>query len=394
VDATGIVYEGNTALSGLYEVANAPLFTYNDSYFGEVIVGGPMHSVLSLSRETVAVVIRILGGEKAGNIKIAASGYATPIFDWRLMQRWGISESRLPPGSQIYFREPSVWDQYKLPILGIIVAILAQSVLISWLIYEQRRRSLAELRSRNALAELANMNRLATAGQLSASIAHEINQPVTGIVLRASAALRWLPEDMPNAQKVRGVLTEIIGAGERATEIITSIRAMFNKDSRAKVVPINLNNLINTVLVLLRVDLQKDGVSVETQLDEQLPPVKGDAVQLQQVILNLMVNAADAMRDVQPRVLKVQTSRSPSGMVRVSIEDTGTGISVPDRERIFDPLFTTKASGMGMGLSICRGIIESHGGRIWVSPGVNSGSIFQFELPTKSADASVGLMAA
>ena len=162
-----------------------------------------------------------------------------------------------------------MWDQYKLPILGIIAAILAQSGLISWLIYEHRRRSLAEVRSRNALAELANMNRLATAGQLSASIAHEINQPVTGIVLRASAALRWLPEDMPNAQKVRGVLTEIIGAGERATEIITSVRAMFNKDSRAKVVPINLNNLINTVLVLLRVDLQKDGVSVETQLDEQ-----------------------------------------------------------------------------------------------------------------------------
>ena len=162
--------------------------------------------------------------------------------------------------------------------------------------------------------------------------------------------MRWLPEDMPNAQKVRGVLTDIVGAGERATEIITSVRAMFNKDSRAKVAPINLNNLINTVLVLLRVDLQKDGVSVETQLDEQLPTVKGDAVQLQQVILNLIVNAADAMRDVQPRVLRDETSRSPSGMVRVSIEDTGTGISAPDRERIFDPLFTTKAAGMGMGL--------------------------------------------
>ena len=141
---------------------------------------------------------------------------------------------------------------------------------------------------------------------------------------------------------------------------------MFKKDESAKAA-INLNNLINTVLVLLRVDLQKDGVRVETQLDEQLPAVTGDAVQLQQVILNLIVNAADAMRTVQPRVLKVQTNRSPSGMVHVSIEDTGTGISAPDRERIFDPLFTTKAAGMGMGLSICRSIIENHGGRIWVT---------------------------
>ncbi len=146
--------------------------------------------------------------------------------------------------------------------------------------------------------------------------------------------------------------------------------------------------------MLLRADLQKDGVRVEIQLDENLPAVTGDAIQLQQVILNLLVNAADAMRDVQPRVLKVQTSQSPSGMVHMSIEDTGTGISAPDRERIFDPLFTTKAAGMGMGLSICRSIIENHGGRIWVSPGVNRGSIFQFELPTKSNNASVGSMAA
>ena len=163
------------------------------------------------------------------------------------MQRWGISEAACRRGARSTFAN-RVWGRStSCRFSGSSLRFSLQSGLISWLIYEHRRRWLAEVRSRNAMAELANMNRLATAGELSASIAHEINQPMTGIVLRASAALRWLPEDMPNAQKVRGVLTEIVGAGERATEIITSVRAMFNKDSRAKVVPINLNNLINTV---------------------------------------------------------------------------------------------------------------------------------------------------
>src|SRR3954464_4123518 len=158
---------------------------------------------------------------------------------------------------------------------------------------------------------------------------------------------------------------------------------MFNKGTNAKV-PLNLNNLINTVLVLLHLDLQKEGVRVETQLDELLPTVMGDAVQLQQVILNLVVNAADAMRAGQPRVLKVQTHRIPPGMVHLSIEDSGPGISASHIDRLFDPLFTTKPGGMGMGLSICHSIIENHGGRLWASAAANRGAIFQFELPAES----------
>jgi signal transduction histidine kinase len=393
VDAAGVVHEGNTALAQLHAVANAPIFSYDESFFAGQIVGGPMLSVEEGSRQAAGVAIRILGGEKAGDIKVPPVRFTAPRFDWRQMQRWGISESRLPPGSEIYFRDPGLWDQYRLPILAILGTILVQGGMIGWLVYEHRRRSAAEVRSRSAMAELANMNRLATAGQLSASIAHEINQPVTGMVLKASAALRWLAVEKPDMDKIRSMLTDIVGAGQRAGEIITSVRAMFKKEENAKAA-INLNNLINTVLALLRVDLQNDGVSVETQLDEALPATMGDAVQLQQVILNLIVNAADAMRPVQPRVLKIQTSRSASGMVHTSIEDTGTGISAPDRERIFDPLFTTKAAGMGMGLSICRSIVENHGGRIWVSPGANRGSIFQFELPTKSNNASMESMAA
>ena len=182
-------------------------------------------------------------------------------------------------------------------------------------------------------------------------------------------------------------------AGQRAGEIVTSVRAMFKKEESAKAT-INLNNLVNTVLALLRVDLQKDDVRVETRLDDQLPAVIGDPVQLQQVILNLIVNAADAMRGVERRLLKIETSRTPSGMVRVSIEDTGPGVRDADRDRIFEPLFTTKGSGMGMGLSICRSIIENHGGTISVAAGVERGTIFCFELPTAAQTASPAELAA
>jgi signal transduction histidine kinase len=380
VDAAGVVHEGNTALARLYAAANAPIFSYDESFFDGQIVGGPMLSVAEGSRQAAAVAIRVLGGEKAGGIQVPPVRFAAPRFDWRQMQRWGIPESRLPPGSEIVFRERTAWEEYRWQTLGILAAILLQTALISWLVYEHRRRSLAEVRSRNAMAELANMNRLATAGQLSASIAHEINQPVTGIVLKASAALRWLAVDRPDMERIRNTLSDIVGAGQRAGDIINSVRSMFKKEEGAKAA-INLNNLINTVLALLRLDLQKDDVRVDTQLDERLPAVMGNAVQLQQVILNLVVNAADAMHTVQPRVLTVRSNRSAAGTVRVSIEDSGTGISQADRARIFDPLFTTKAGGMGMGLSICHSIIESHGGKIWVEPAAGRGSVFQFELP-------------
>jgi signal transduction histidine kinase len=159
------------------------------------------------------------------------------------------------------------------------------------------------------------------------------------------------------------------------------VRAMFKKDTGAPKARVNLNSLINTVLAIVRVDLQTEQVRVETQLDENLQNVEADATQLQQVILNLVMNAADAMRAAEPRMLKIQSGQSKTGMVHVSVEDTGTGIDASDRGRIFQPLFTTKATGMGMGLSICRSIIESHGGKIGVAPGAERGSVFRIELP-------------
>jgi signal transduction histidine kinase len=394
VDAAGVVHEGETALVRLGAVANAPIFSHQGALFGQGIVGGPQHSVANLGRAAATVVIRILGGEKAGEIKIALLGFAAPIFDWREMRRWGVSESRLPPGSEIYFRDPSLWNQYRAQILAICAALLAQTALISWLVFEHRRRHLAEIQSRNAMTELTYMNRSAAAGQLSASIAHEVMQPLTGITTRASAALRWLRAETPNLEKAGAALEQIVSAGHRASDIITSVRAMFRKDTSERRLPVDINGIIRTVLAIVRIDLQKNDVELQTQLDERVPVVEGDNVQLQQVVLNLVMNAIEAMQSVRPRVLKVKSEQSNSEMVRVSIEDTGTGIDPSNHNRVFSPLFTTKERGMGMGLSICQSIIENHNGRIWVSPSVTRGSIFQFELPTKSDKDKVDVKAA
>jgi signal transduction histidine kinase len=380
VDAAGVVHEGGTPLTRLHAVAKAPIFSYDEAFFGREIVGGPLLLVADTGRQTAAVAVRILGGEKPGDIETPPVQFARPMFDWREMQRWGISESRLPPGSGIFFREPTVWEQYRKEILAICALLLAQIALITWLIYEHRRRSRAEVLARNSISELTHLNRVATAGELSASIAHEVNQPLTGIVARVGAARRWLAAERPDLDKVRAALDQIEAAGHRASDIITNVKSMFKRDTQDRS-KIDIDKLVWAVLDLVYIDLRKHHIELKTELSDQLPPIFGNRVQLQQVILNLVMNAIDAMRPVQERVLSVSTTFSGDG-VHVWIADTGVGIAPSDVDKIFEPLFTTKEHGMGMGLSICRSIIESHNGRIWVSAGQERGSIFQLVLPT------------
>jgi C4-dicarboxylate-specific signal transduction histidine kinase len=231
------------------------------------------------------------------------------------------------------------------------------------------------------MAELTHMNRVATAGVLAASIAHEINQPLTGIVVSASAARRWLALSEPSIEEAQDALDQIERDGHRAGEIITSLRGMFKKETQARK-PIDINKLIFTVLAIVRHELQTHGVDLRTQLDESLPTLEGDRVQLQQVVLNLVMNAIEAMQSAAPRTLSIRSCLSKPNFVHVAIEDTGTGIDPSNHDHIFNPMFTTKARGMGIGLSVCQSIVKSHNGRIWVTRGIEKGSIFQFELPT------------
>jgi C4-dicarboxylate-specific signal transduction histidine kinase len=242
-------------------------------------------------------------------------------------------------------------------------------------------RKLAEARERALMAELTFMNRAATAGELSASLAHELKQPLTAIVTRASAARHWLAAENLNIDKVRAALDQIENAGFRAADIIKNVSAVFKKDTHERQ-SVDVNRIIVEVMSLGEIEFKKHRIEVHTKLDNRLPSVTGNRVQLQQVILNVVMNAIEAMHSAQPRRLHIQSGLSKPHVVHVSIADTGIGIDPANADKIFKPLFTTKEHGMGMGLSICHSIIENHGGRIWASPGAPSGTIVQFELPT------------
>ena len=231
------------------------------------------------------------------------------------------------------------------------------------------------------MAEMTYVNRRAAAGELSASIAHEVSQPLTGILARASAGLNWLRREEPDLAKAEASLQQIVEAAQNAASVVSRVRAMFKKETNEKA-QVDLNGIVLTVLKIVQVDLRSTGIDLQVQLKDDLPAVIGDRVQLQQVVLNLVVNAIDAMHSSQVRTLLVQSDHLRPGFVNVSVADTGTGIDPSNLDQIFEPLFTTKSQGIGMGLSICRSIIETHGGRIWVSPSPTGGSIFHIELPT------------
>jgi signal transduction histidine kinase len=271
VDAAGVVHERGTPLTRLHAVANAPIFSYDESFFGQEIVGGPLLLVADTSRQTAAAAIRILAGEKPSEIRIPVVQFASPIFDWRQMQRWSISESRLPPGSKIYFRAPTLWDQYRWQILLIASVILTQAALIIGLLYEHRRRRIAEVASLERMTELAHLNRLATAGELSASIAHEVKQPLTAMVAQSSAALRWLSQNTPNLSEARVALEKIGVAGSRAAQIVDNLRSMFRKETDERR-SLNVNNLIGNVLALTIHELQKNDISVQTAFSDGAEP--------------------------------------------------------------------------------------------------------------------------
>ena len=271
-----------------------------------------------------------------------------------------------------------------LVVAGTTFVILASALIAS--LSEQKR---AEEALREAQADLAHVTRVTTLGEIAASIAHEVNQPLAAVVANAEACLRWLDRGTPDLDAARRSVEWIIDDANRASEVIRRVRALANKSDVEKA-PLDINDVVKEVIALVQGELVSHRVSLRMEFANALPVVPADRVELQQVVINLVMNGIEAMQSVtdRPRELLIRSLQDETQQVLVSVTDCGVGISAENADRLFNAFFTTKTNGMGMGLSICRSIIEAHGGRLWASANLPHGATFQFTLPVSANTAS------
>jgi len=507
VDAAGVPYENDGALKSLHAVANAPIFGVYENQLGLGVVGGRLLANQDVGVEAARVALRILRGEVPSRIPTKSIEASAPVYDWRELRRWGISEARLPPGSSVQFRQPTLWEQYRWSIVVALATIAVQAVIIGDLLLQRSRRRRAEaelresqefmdlstsagelglwvrdlergdlwanqrlrtlfgfgqndvlrfddvvarihpddrsqvvslvqhaqedgipfeadfrvlsngterwiaakgqsvgnapggaMRRMGALTditarkkaeleaqrhrdELAHVSRVSMMGQLASALAHELNQPLGAILRNAEAAELFLQASPPDLHEVRAILADIRKDDRRAGEVIDRMRALL-KRRESQWSALDLNSIVEEVAGLLRFDGEARRVKLTLELALSAPPIRGDRVQVQQVLLNLIINAMDAVNGCEAgkRCVAVRV-RPRNAEVEVAVSDAGHGIPAENLKRLFEPFFTTKPSGMGLGLAISHTIIQAHGGRLWAENNPDCGATFRFTLP-------------
>jgi len=385
-DGEGTYYSPASALARVAENANRPIIITSDTFLGRSGVGGFLLLPEIIGREAGELAMRILDGESPQSIAPFGGNNVKPVFDSRELKRWNVDEANLPPGSEIRFREPSFWAQYYWHSMIVASVMLVQALMITILLRERRLRFVAEVEARQRMSELAHMNRRATAGEMSVSLAHELNQPLAAILINAETAQQILRHPTPDLREIKDILDHIRRDDQRAAEVIGRLRSFLKRDPTERR-ELDLNATVGEVFRFLSVQALTHDVELVTQPSSADIRVKGDKVQLQQAILNLVVNGMDAVAhlpDDRRRVVG-RTSLVDGNLAVVSIADTGDGILADKVTEIFKPFFTTKAQGMGIGLSIAHTIIEAHGGRIWAENAPGCGAVFHVSLPLAAA---------
>jgi len=382
-DQSGKLYVPEDALAELSETSNQPIVVDTEfliSYGGS---GGFVLIPQTVGKEIGLLALRILNGESASQIPIIRGDNIKPIFDWRKLQKWNVNMSSLPPGSEVRFRQLGAWELYRWQISLIIVVIFILVTTMAGLIWEDRRRRIVEVESKGRLQQIIHMDRTAIAGAMSASIAHELNQPLGAILANSQTAQLLLKSERVDLDLLKEILTDIERDDKRAADIISHLRALLKKKSETELKTFDLNDTIQSAIEIIEPDARKRAVSITSKRENRTLPVHADHVHLQQVIMNLAMNGMDAMQNVlaSDRTIAIQTALAGESKVEVSISDTGTGIPNDKLNDVFETFFTTKPQGTGLGLSITRTIIETYGGRIWAENRPSGGAIFRFTLP-------------
>src|SRR5436190_5663107 len=373
----------DTDVVGLLAQSSAvPIYVANERFLGSGVVGGVVRDIRETATRMGEMGLRILQGERASEIPIE-DATLTPTVDWRQLQRWNIDERLLPAGSSVQFRAPSLWRDYRTTVLWGIAAVLLQFALILGLLYEIRARRRAELLGREHLALATHVGRQLAMGELSASMAHELSQPLSSILHNAEAAEKLLNRGA--LDDLEEILRDIRSEDVRAAEIIRRQRAMLQKHEFAKS-RLDVNALVRESLAIVAHDAAIRRVRIETNLSTSSCPVTGDQILLQQVVLNLVLNAMDAMAltPIGRRRVSVSTNKVRD-LVEIAVRDAGEGIAPEVAPRLFEPFVTTKATGMGIGLAIVQGIVTTHGGAVEARNNAEGGATFRVTLPCRAA---------
>jgi signal transduction histidine kinase len=384
-DAAGQPFVSSEVGRWIGHWANVPVHVLSDPSIGTGAVGGSLASAEGFAETAADIALRVLNGTPIGAFPFEIRSRTVPMFDWRALQRWGINERALPPGSVVRFKPPSLWAQYRWYFVGALLLILLQSATIVALIAQRRRRRRAEVEALRQRAELAHVGRISLMGELAASLAHELSQPLTAIFGNASAGLQALQQGQYDAAELHDILDDVVKDQTRAAEVVRRMRRMVKKETELEFVAVDVGEVVREVVALVRNEAAHEQVEIAVDIEPGLPFAEGDRVQLQQVLLNLLLNAVEAVKGLPHRARTVALhARRRDGVIEVAVRDRGRGIAADDVEQVFSPFYTTKREGLGMGLSICRSIIEAHGGRLWAENNAEGGATFYFTLPVQA----------
>jgi signal transduction histidine kinase len=387
-DGEGNQFVPRDAIALIAQAASVPVYSAFDTSMGTGVVGGRVVNLVDSGAQSGRIVKQLLAGVAPTALQLPKKVPTSLHIDWRQVQRWGIDQKAIPADAVVYFRDPAIWQAHRTAVLTALSVFLVQMALIAALYLERRRRSAAESTTQKLNTQLAHASRLAVAGELTASIAHEINQPLGAVQTSADAADLMLQSASWQREDLIRIVTRIRRDNLRASEVIRRLRTLLAKHEPERIL-FDVGVAMSDVAVIMRPEAERRKITLTVPSAFAPSIIAGDRTQIQQVLINLVLNAMDAVADLPEtrRVVELSMERDGSNIL-IAVRDRGSGISSENLPKLFDSFFTTKQRGMGLGLAIARSIVESHGGRIWAENREPHGAAFNVELPTSETQSA------